>query len=793
MAVPNTDFFAALDEVRALQHCRRGVVVLVDNERASFDFICEDVVRIKISRDGVFDANPTFAVMHDEFGSVPFSVRESKTQIELQSAALRVRIRRRPFQISIYRTDGSVVYSSVPGKTYRYLNNSWSVCRRSAGGDTYLGLGEKTGALNHNGRHLQMWNTDILAPAVDGSVRDRSGKHPELDPTSNCFDPYYVSIPLYYHLPATQPQLASASFIDNGYHLHYDLSGTQQMQIIGEGGQYTEYVFAGPQIADILAAYTRLTGRMSAPPLWSLGHHQCRWHDYTQQSWQQLADNYRQKQIPCDVLWLDIDYMQDYRVFTWNKDKFPDIQTQLQQLRQQHFRAITIIDPGVKHDPGYAVFDEGMERNLFCKTESGQVYIGQVWPGRTCFPDFVKEETRWWWGRLNADHVRSGLAGIWNDMNEPATGVVSPLAMRFDRDGANHAHERYHNQYALLMAMGTMEGLRAAMPQLRTFILSRGGFAGMQRYAANWTGDNCSTWAHLAMSVTMNCNFGLSGQPFVGSDVGGFCGTPSPELLIRWYQYGVFQPFFRNHSVAGAVDQYPWAMGEKAETLIREAIELRYRLLPYIYTSFMQSSHSGEPIQRPLIYDFQDDAGARANSSEYMFGRALLVAPVVSEAQRQRQLYLPRGYWYDFAANTLHSGGNRIVAEAPLQRCPVFARAGAIIATAELVQSTMQYAPQTLTLNIYAPVEPGDVHHSVLYEDDGLSDKHRSGEFLRTEFKLWRNVDGSIELHSQVSGESFPEFCRRQFRLRLITADAVEEVCIDNCGEAFSYSWPAHK
>lgn len=367
------------------------------------------------------------------------------------------------------------------------------------------------------------------------------------------FDPYYISINLLYHLPETQNGSASASYIDNGYKMNYDLSAEDEYEIMSEGGQITEYVFAGPSIPGILKRFAELTGKIQAPPLWALGHHQCRWHHYTQEQWEELGKKYRKKAIPCDTLWLDIDYMDEYRVFTWNKKDFPDIKATLKRLKDDGFRAVTIIDPGVKYDKQYPVFEEGEERNLFCKTESGQMYVGQVWPGRTVFPDFVKEEARAWWGRLNAEHVESGLAGIWNDMNEPSTGVQSPYSMRFDRDGANHSHERYHNQYAMLMAMGTYDGMRIAMPNLRTFILSRAGFAGIQRYAANWTGDNCSTWEHLAMSIPMNCNLGLSGQPFVGSDIGGFSGKANSELMVRWYQYGVFQPFMRNHNCKGVL------------------------------------------------------------------------------------------------------------------------------------------------------------------------------------------------------------------------------------------------
>ena len=529
--------------------------------------------------------------------------------------------------------------------------------------------------------------------------------------------------------------------------------------------------------------YTELTGRMSPPPFWALGHHQCRWHDYEELDVSRLAHTYRDKKLPCDTLWLDIDYMDEYRVFTWNEEKFPHHAAMLKRLKRDGFRVITIIDPGVKIDPGYAVFDEGREHNLFCKTEEGEIYVGQAWPGETAFPDFVKEETRHWWGRLNAEHVRSGLAGIWNDMNEPSTGEVSPFAMRFDRDGMNHPHERYRNQYALLMAMGTVMGLREAMPELRTFVLSRAGFAGIQRYAANWTGDNCADWKHLAMSLPMNANLGLSGQPFVGSDIGGFLGDTSGELLVRWYQYGVLQPFVRNHLCKGQREHYPWSFGPEVEDHIRNALDLRYKLLPYIYSAFVQSAESGAPIQRPLAYEWQSDPEAVANTSEFLFGDHLLAAPVITEGQTRRTLYLPHGNWQEFHSGEHIEGGQSIEVDAPLGHLPLFARSGAIIPAIKPIQTTEGFAPDTVELHVYVPQGNGTTV-SMLHEDDGLTDDYRHGAFVRTRFKLNRKGN-QITLRAERSGDGFREFRRRQFRLIFHGAN-LNPRAIANQGESFA-------
>ena len=554
----------------------------------------------------------------------------------------------------------------------------------------------------------------------------------------------------------------AGSFLDNAYRGSYEFSHKEEYRVHFAGGQYTEYIFAGPRMPEILTAYTWLTGRTAPPPLWSLGYHQCRWFDYTQDAVEGLAQRHRDEGIPCDALWLDIDYMDGYRVFTWNTDSFPDAPGMLKRLAEKGFRTITIIDPGVKHDPGYGVFDQAVERDVLCRTEGGDIYIGQVWPGNTAFPDFATQEAREWWGELNAAHVESGLAGIWNDMNEPATGNIDPRAMRFNR--GRDSHERYHNQYALLMAMGTTQGLLAAMPDKRTFVLSRAGFAGIQRYAANWMGDNLSRWDHLWVSIPMGTGLGLSGQAFVGADIGGFAGNSNAELYLRWMQYGALTPFCRNHSEIGNVDQYAWAWGDVVQSIVREALRLRYRLMPYIYAAFLTASETGAPVQRPLVFDHQDDPLVRDLDDEYLFGRDLLVAPVLQAGQTSRQVYLPEGDWYDWHSGERFNGRSFIQVPTPMEQIPVFARGGAVIPLwPEAPDSTDGYHPGVIELHLFVPTVDGE-HRSLLQEDDGLTFAADRGRRYRSELTLTRSGD-RLELRADVDGEGYPEFAREAFRL----------------------------
>ncbi|RZS82919.1 alpha-glucosidase [Motilibacter rhizosphaerae] len=779
--LPDTSAYLVFSKVDAVEETERGVLAHLHGEQLRIELVRDDVVRLKMSRAGRFDESPTYAVCTDPLSApVDFTVEREPGVVRLRTSGLVLTLGLEPFRVDVHRPDGSPVIETAEDESgrpvaYATLNDAFTVRRRCRQEDAFYGLGEKSGGLDRKGRDFTLWNTDVLNPTAAGEfTAGRGAADPRADRTSTEFDPYYVSIPFFYHhhYPA---RLMAGSFVDNGYRAHYDFTPSEAYSFTFLGGQWTEYVFAGPSMREILSAYTGLTGRTQPPPLWSLGYHQCRWYDYDQAAVEALAERHRHDGVPCDALWLDIDYMDGYRVFTWDRQKFPDAPGMLQRLRSKGFRVITIIDPGVKHDPGYPVFEEGLREGHFCRTEGGDVYIGQVWPGNTAFPDFTQEETRAWWGRLNAAHVQSGLAGIWNDMNEPATGDISPLPMRFE--GGRSSHERFHNQYALLMAMGTTAGLLEAMPDRRTFVLSRAGFAGIQRYAANWMGDNMSRWDHLWLSIPMAAGFGISGQAFVGADVGGFAGGSNAELFLRWMQYGALTPFFRNHSATGNVDQYVWAFGDVVQELATEAVRLRYRLLPYIYAAFLTAAETGLPVQRPLVLDFQDDDTVRGIDDAYLFGPDLLVAPVLAAGQTSRQVYLPEGSWHDFATGEVLQGRRFVLAATPMERIPLYVRGGAVVPMwTEAPASTDGFFPRALELHVFVPLEDGS-WTSFVQEDDGVTFAARDGARLRTTLTLTRS-GRSVELAATVVGEGYPEHRREELHVVLHGA-AAGRVAVD--------------
>lgn len=774
----SVEHYLRFDQVSAVEATERGLLAQIHGELLRVDLVRTDVVRIKISRGGTFDESPTFAVCVDPLGEeVEFTAEYADDVVRLRTTDLVVSLWLDPFRLDVHRSDGSAVIETVQddGRFWGYatLNDAFILRRKCTPEDAIYGLGEKSGRQNRRGRDFTLWNTDVLDPhATREFTAGRAQSDPRSERTSTEFDPYYVSIPFFYHQRHPTGQMA-ASFVDNGYRGHYDFTDPSEYRIQFDGGQYTEYVFAGPDMPAILSAYTGLTGRTAPPPLWALGYHQCRWFKYTQEAVEQIAAQHRERGIPCDALWLDIDYMDGYRVFTWDEQAFPDVAGMLGRLDEQGFKVITIVDPGIKAEPGYAVFDQARERDVLCKTEGGDTYIGQVWPGSTAFPDFASEAARHWWGELNAAHVRSGLAGIWNDMNEPATGTIPAGRMRFG--GGQYSHERYHNQYALLMAMGTTAGLLAAMPERRTFVLSRAGSAGIQRYAANWLGDNLSRWDHLWLSMPMAGGLGISGQAFVGADIGGFKGNSNAELYLRWIQYGVLTPFCRNHSEIGNVDQYAWTWGPVIEQWARDAIRLRYRLMPYLYASFLRAAETGAPVQRPLVFDHQYDPTVRDLDDEFLLGPDLLVAPVFEPGCTARQVYLPAGTWYDWHSGEVVEGGTFRVAPTPMATIPIFARGGSVIPMwPDAPASTTGYQPSAIELHLFVPGADG-THTCLLQEDDGLTFAAQEGSRYRTTLEVTR-AGGRLTVRGDVDGAGYEGFAREDFDLVVhgATPEAVE-------------------
>ncbi|HEV3327724.1 MAG TPA: TIM-barrel domain-containing protein, partial [Puia sp.] len=496
-----------------------------------------------------------------------------------------------------------------------------------------------------------------------------------------------------------------------------------------EGGEMNYYFIYDPAVAGIIRCYTALTGRMSMPPLWSLGYQQNRYSYYPDAEVLRIARTLREKQIPADGITLDIHYMDHYKLFTWDPQRFPHPKSMMDQLTGMGFKTTVIVDPGIKVEKGYEAYESGLAGNVFLKYPDGENYTGQVWPGWCNFPDFTGEKGRAWWRSEIRSYTDAGVAGIWNDMNEISTwGQKMPDNVLFDFDGHPTTHLQGHNVFGLEMARSSYEGARVAL-QKRPFILSRAGYAGLQRYAAIWTGDNRAEDDHMLAGVRLLTSLGLSGIPFTGMDIGGFTGNPSAGLYTRWIQLGAFIPYYRNHTANNSKAAEPWAFGEDVLSIARRYIDLRYTLLPYLYSHFREASLDGMPVMRSLAIGYTRDPHIYDPSfqNEFLCGAALLVIPEESETSFSK-IYLPPGDWYDAYTGQRSSGGQERLIELSGDHLPVFVKAGSIIPRQSVIQNTTQAPSDTLDLHCYA----GPTASSFLYyEDDGASYDYEKGVYYQ--------------------------------------------------------------
>lgn len=534
----------------------------------------------------------------------------------------------------------------------------------------FYGFGEKTGPLNKHGQRMKFWNLDVCSDMPHGCQSDS-------------YDPAYCAIPVAIWPVAAEDGSTRyvAVLIDNSGPAWFncqtpDFKLPDLLYFGTYCGEPRFYIITGDTMGEVCAKLQRLTGTPPLPPLWSLGNQQCRWGYDEQRMYQRIVDHYAEEHIPLHGFWLDIDYMDRYKVFTWHEKRVPSPQKLSQWMSERGVRMVTIVDPGVAIDENDALYQAGCEQDLFCRAPSGRHFVGMVWPGQTVFPDFSLPETRQWWADQVAQHLARGVHGIWNDMNDPATGMCDVDDMLFDRGAIRHDY--LHNLYGTLMAEATWNGFRQNDPKARPFILTRSASTGIQQFAAVWTGDNASSWAHLRMSIPETLNLALSGVSFNGADIGGFMESTNAELLARWYQAAVLFPFYRNHSNNATAHQEPWCFGSGTRDIIREAINLRYRMLGAIYTEFCRHIETGEPLVRPLCY-FSPDEKYRDVSDVYALGENLIVAPVVHQGASKRHILLPPGEWLDLTQRNWVEGGVIFERAVSMNDIPVFARRGTIV------------------------------------------------------------------------------------------------------------------
>jgi alpha-glucosidase len=752
-----------LGNVSAVKSIPQGVELSAGAGRVRIVMLSADVVRLRYTPQSAFPPEDIFAVLPDaypKFSNV--RMRQSAEAVTLTTSAMQVKVLKAPLRVLFLDPKGNVISQDQPGYPVSFNGSAFRVWKSMPEDEHYFGLGDKTGPLDHRNLAFTMWNTDAYG-------------------WQESTDPLYKSIPF---VLAMRNGAAYGIFLDNTYRSNFDF-GKQFRDAYSfgsDGGELDYYFFYGPDPKQVIETFTALVGRTPLPPLFSLGYQQCRYSYYPEARVREIASEFRKRRIPADVIYLDIDYQQNNRPFTVNRERFPNFEDMVKDLRGEGFKIIAITDLHLAKLPGYKPYDEGLSAGYFVKNPDGSVYVGKVWPGDSVFPDFTRAAVRQWWGTLYTDFVKMGIRGFWNDMNEPSIfdqpSKTMPLDVVHSIEGRKTDHREVHNIFGMENARATYEGLRHLEPDSRPFVLTRAAFAGAQRYAATWTGDNSATWNHMRISIPQLLNLGLSGYAFVGDDIGGFAGNPTPDLLTRWMELGVFNPIYRNHATKGSRNREPWVDGPEHEDIRRRYIETRYQILPYIYTGMEEASRTGIPLMRPMFLEFPSDPSFQTTDDEFMFGPDLLVAPKVVDMVGSYEVKLPAGPWYDFWTGKRVQGQVQNV-DPPLDTLPIYVRGGAILPEQPVVQNVDEVPQGPLRLSVY----PGPDCQGSLYEDDGNTMAYMHGDFFRVQFTCDLRPD-SLQLKFSAREGNYKPWWKAAKVVVFDTARAPKEVSVN--GEKLS-------
>lgn len=719
-----------IGEVISWQVYDRGVRLQCEQGNIDLFWWDEYSVRVWARQDDRFEEHDSYLTVDAPAEVVAFEVQEQDDTLVIGTGQVACWVRLAPLDIQLRSVEGVLLGG---GRTEFFLADTGAVqlSMALAADESGYGMGERAHRLDLRGGQYAMWNTD----------------QPNCDPGT---DPLYYCVPFYLGVHA---QGTYGMLWDNPARgtVHIDANGDGQLLFTAEQEDLRYFLVSGAASMDVLRNYSNITGKIELPPLWYLGYHQSRFSYYPQETLLDLAQTFRQRNIPCDALYLDIHYMDTFKVGTWDEERFPDFAGMVNRLHQSGFRVVPIIDPGVRVEASYEMYESGIERDVFVKAADGEPLRVVVWAGTSHLPDFTRADTHHWWQEQLAPLLNTGVDGIWNDMNEPAvfvsTGATTlPDTARY-ADGRNHVSA--NNVYGMGMAQATRDALLHHRRGKRPVNITRAGTAGTQRYASAWTGDVSSAWEHLRLMIPMVLNMNLSGAPLTGADVGGFRGDTNAELLTRWMQAGALMPFYRNHTAIDTVAQEPWAFGEPYERIMRAAIELRYRLMPYLYAQVAKAAHMGVPIVQPMFMMGERDAALRDVDDQFMLGQALLVAPVLDEGATERDVVLPDGEWYDFYTHMPLMGGQTLTVEAPLDRLPLFVRGGCVLPMWEVQQHLSGGFPADMRLRVF----PGNLE-TTLYEDEGESLDYLNGmfrwlsyttEWVNNRFWIRREVAGEYE------------------------------------------------
>jgi len=694
-----------------------------NNAKVQLQLCSGEVLKIWASATGNFTrSNPSFAVINEDLGgSGAIEVKEEVSAYEIFTASLRIRVNKAPFKLQVFDKYQKLLFSDYNERGFVKQGTRLTAYKTLRSDEQFFGLGEKSGPLNRRGRSYKMWNSDQPCYGVTE-------------------DPLYKSIPFF------MSSNHYGIFFDNTYKTEFKFGSESNDYYSFEApeGEMVYYFMYGNDYKEIIKNYIGLTGKPIMPPKWALGFAQCRGNYTREDQAREIAAEFRKRKIPCDIIYQDIGWVDGLQDFDWKKGNYSNPKQMVGDLGSMGFKMIISQDPVISQ-ANKKQWDEANGKGYFTTDiRTGKTYdMPWPWGGNCGVVDFTKPEVADWWGAYQQKPLDDGVRGFWTDMGEPAWSNEDAT----DRLNMKHylgMHSEIHNVYGFTWDKLVTEQFYKRNPNKRIFQMTRAAYAGLQRYTFGWSGDSgngnnvLEGWQQMANQIPVGLSAGMGLIPFWACDISGYCGEikdypAMAELYVRWMQFGVFNPLTRAHHEGNTAVE-PWLFGKDAEDITRSAIELKYTLFPYIYTYARESHDTGLPLMRATVLEYPNDTEAYKLNGQFMFGKELLVAPVVERGTITKDVYLPEGEWLNFNdGKTVYRGGKWLTVDAPLNVIPLFVKRCSIIPT----MPVMQYIHEKPNYPISLEVFPGNVNQEAaftLYEDDGENRDYEKDIYCKTKF-----------------------------------------------------------
>lgn len=746
----------SLGKIVSFEKTKNGIEGKTQKEIFEISVYSENVIRVQISKNDKID-NFSYALVSNEKPNYnAFTIENFSNTILLSTKALKVEIEKAPsLRITFKDSKGTILNEDMAGNGMgtTFIGDKTTVYKKLQEGERFVGMGESLGNLDRKGSVVTTWNTDNYKYDNDKI-------------------PMYISIPFYMGVLKDK---VYGMFYDNSFRgtFNFGASNTRFSSVSFEGGDMDYFFIHDNNLGKVLNHYSSLTGRMPLPPKWSIGYHQSRCSYYPENQVMFIAESFRNKKIPLDCIVLDADYLHEYEPFRINTTRFPDMKGMAAKLYNKGIELTASVNPGIKIDPSYEAYNDGLKKDVFLRFTDGEIFKTDIYPNMNHYPDFTDPKSRNWWIDQMKIYQDLGINGYWNDMNEPAIGgQAMPDNVIFDFDGKKATQLEAHNLYGYLMARSSFESFKKYGGNKRPFVMTRSAFAGVQRYATVWSGDNQAKDEHILLGVLLNNQMGLSGLPFVGPDLGGFNGDGNKDIFKRWVEVGVFSPFLRNHREPFSAANEPWSYGEEAEAIAKTYIEFRYKMMPYMYSKFYDASKTGMPISRSLCIDNPFDSKVYSTNYQYqfLFGDAFLIAPLTSK-ELSKVIYFPESNWYNIYSDAVISGNQELLQNFPMYNLPLYVKESSIVPLQSVTQSTKEKPTEVLYLHVYNGTIENQFQY---YEDDGTTLNYENKMFYKRMIQF-NPKDKSLVL-SNVEGNYVSNFKKIKVILHGFADDLLPKV-----------------